>query len=314
MVTTDLPRFPVIIGPTASGKSAMAMDIAARFNGVVINMDSMQIYSDLRILSARPSEEDESRVPHRLYGVLDAATVCSTAMWLDMVQPEIDAVLRAGQLPILCGGTGLYLKALMEGLAPVPAIPDEVRNSVRTRMAAVGPEDLHAELTARDPVMGERLAPGDSQRIARALEVVTATGRSLADWQKQAPPVPPYRPVVMTVLPPREALYAGIDRRFETMVEQGALDEVERLVARALPATVPAMKALGVPELAASLRGEMLLEQAVDLAAMKSRRYAKRQMTWCRRQIISEFPLNEKYSESFKAKIFSFIENACLTR
>jgi len=313
MNTTAQSRFPVIIGPTASGKSAMAMAVAARFNGVVINMDSMQVYKDLRLLSARPSAEDEKRVPHRLYGVLDASVVCSTAMWLEMVQPEIDAALRAGQVPILCGGTGLYLKALTDGLAPVPPIPDTIRDDIRHRMAAEGSAVLHDELAARDPAMAARLFPGDSQRIARALEVITATGKSLADWQQQAPPVPSCRPVIMTVLPPREELYAGINKRFEAMVAQGALDEVEQLISRSLLPTVPAMKALGVPELAAHLRGELPVEQAITLAATKSRQYAKRQMTWCRRQIISEFALQEKYSESFDAEIFSFIENAGLT-
>lgn len=314
MSTSDHPRFPVIIGPTASGKSALAMALAERFDGVVINMDSMQVYSDLRIVSARPSVEDEAHVPHRLYGVLDASVVCSTARWLEMVQPEIDAVVQAGQLPILCGGTGLYLKALAEGLATVPAIPDEIRSGIRQRMAAEGPEALHAELKELDPIMAGRLFAGDSQRIARALEVVMATGKSLAEWQGEAPPVPPYRPVIVTVVPPRDRLYAAIDSRFDKMVEQGALEEVERLVSRALPATVPAMKALGVPELAAHLRGEVSLDQAIALAATKSRRYAKRQMTWCRRQIISEFSTNEKHSESLCADLFSFIENACLTR
>lgn len=314
MSISDHPRFPVIIGPTASGKSAMAMALAERFGGVVINMDSMQVYSDLRIVSARPSVADEARVPHRLYGVLDASVVCSTALWLDLVQPEINAVVKAGQLPILCGGTGLYLKALAEGLAAVPIIPDDIRSGIRQRMAVEGPEALYTDLKAQDPVMADRLFAGDSQRIARALEVVTATGKSLAEWQRETPPEPPYRPVVVTVLPPRDQLYAGIDKRFEMMVDQGALDEVERLVSRSLPATVPAMKALGVPELAAHLRGEMTMEQAITRAATKSRQYAKRQLTWSRRQIISDFTVFEKYSESLCVKLFSFIENACLTR
>ncbi len=310
----DHNRIPVVIGPTASGKSALAMALADRFDGDVINMDSMQIYRDLRILSARPSKADEEKVPHRLYGVLDASIVCSAAMWLDLVQPEIDDCLSKGRLPILCGGTGLYLKALMEGLAPIPPIPDDVRDNIRSRMAAQGPAVLHADLAACDPAMASRLFPGDSQRIARALEVVTATGRSLADWQHDAASPLPYRPIIVTVLPPRDLLYAGIDSRFKAMVDNGALEEVERLVSRALQPTVPAMKALGVPELAASLRDEMTLEDAIVQAATKSRRYAKRQITWCNRQIISDFTLIEKYSKSLNADLFSFIENACLTR
>lgn len=292
----------------------MAMAIAKRFGGDVINMDSMQVYRDLQVLSARPTAGDEATVPHRLYGVLDASVVCSTALWLDLVQPEIEDCFRKGRLPVLCGGTGLYLKALMEGLAPVPAIPDAIRADVRDRMAEYGSEALHRELASRDRVMAARLLPGDSQRIARALEVVLATGRSLADWQREAASPLPYRPVIITVLPPRDLLYAGIDNRFSRMVEQGALEEVDRLVSRTLPPTVPAMKALGVPELAAFRRGEISLENAVVQAATKSRRYAKRQITWCNRQIISDLSIKEKYSESLDANIFSFIENACLTR
>lgn len=314
MAGTDLPKFPVIIGPTASGKSALAMALARRFDGVVINMDSMQVYSDLRILSARPSTEDEQSVPHRLYGMLDASVVCSTAMWLKLATDEIDKTLAAGKLPIVCGGTGLYLKALAEGLAQVPAIPDLVRDEVRHRMAIEGSETMHAVLSQSDPIMAGKLFPGDSQRIARALEVVLATGKSLAEWQRAAPPVPPYQPVIITVVPQRDILYEGINERFDAMVEQGALDEVEALAARRLPPTVPAMKALGVPELIACLQGDLTKEAAVSQAATKSRRYAKRQMTWCRRQIISDFILNEKYSERIGLKIFSFIENACLTR
>ncbi len=306
----------VIAGPTASGKSALALDIAETFRGTVINADSMQIYRDLRIITARPERQDEARVPHRLYGVLDASEICSAARWRDLALAEVEACRRAGSLPILCGGTGLYLKALMEGLSPTPDIPEEIRADIRHRCDAQGPESLHAELAGMDPVMAARLHPTDSQRVCRALEVVLATGRSLADWQAEPGDGPPGHLdfVTIAILPPRDILYDGINRRFAAMVEGGALDEVRNLLARKLDPRLPAMKALGVPELAAYLEGAVSLDAAVESAATKSRRYAKRQMTWLKRQIIIEKSINMKYSEKLRGEIFPFVREYGLTR
>lgn len=305
----------VIAGPTASGKSALALRTAQECPGTVINADSMQVYADLRIITARPSEADEAAAPHRLYGVLDAAEVCSAARWRDMAIVEIQAAHDAGRLPIVCGGTGLYLKALMQGLSPMPDIPENVRTDIRARCDREGPAAMHALLADRDPVMASRLHATDSQRICRALEVVTATGKSLAVWQDQTPDGPPadLRFLTVALLPPRDALYAGINTRFERMVDLGALDEVRRLDERRLDPKLPAMKALGVPELRAYLHGDMALPDAVTMAATKSRRYAKRQHTWLKSQIIIEFSENKKYSESLWSSFFAFIRENGLT-
>lgn len=314
-MNTDRKPVLVVTGPTASGKSALALDLAEALDGVVINADSMQVYRDLRIVTARPSEGDAARAPHRLYGFLDAAEVCSAVSWRSLALAEIDAAHAVGRLPILCGGTGLYLKALMEGFAPTPDVPPAVRESVRARMAGHGAPAMHGELARRDPEMAARLGPTDSQRIARALEVVEATGRSLADWQREPHP-PPARLGfhVVAMLPPRDLLYDAIDRRFRRMVESGALDEVAALLDRGLSRTLPAMKALGVPELAAYLAGETDLDFAADSAATKTRRYAKRQMTWLRRQIVIDTAISEKYSESLCIKIIALIRASDLTR
>ena len=315
MPTTRPRPVLVIAGPTASGKSALALRAAQECNGTVINADSMQIYADLRIITARPSEEDEAAAPHRLYGIFDAAEVCSAARWRDLALAEIEAAHEAGRLPILCGGTGLYLKALMEGLSPTPDIPDEIRSAVRERCGREGPVAMHALLAERDPKMASRLNPTDSQRICRALEVMTATGRSLADWQNEPPDGPPahLRFHTVALLPPRDALYDGINKRFDQMVELGALDEVRRLDDRHLDPKLPAMKALGVPELRAYLHDEMTLPEAVSSAATKSRRYAKRQNTWLNSQIIINFSINEKFSESLLPSFFAFIRENGLT-
>ncbi len=308
---------PVIIvaGPTASGKSAMALDIAEEFGGVVINADSMQIYRELRVLTARPSPGDEARAPHRLYGILPAASSCSAARWRELALAGIAEAHGAGQLPIVCGGTGLYLKALMRGLSPMPDVPAEIRHRLRARLAETGAGALYADLGERDPEMAGRLKPGDGQRILRALEVLEATGLSLADWQAgeaEAPPAGLRFPSIL-LAPPRDALYAACDARFLAMLEQGALDEVRRFGELALDPGLPAMKALGLRELAAHLAGECELDQAVALARQSTRRYAKRQKTWFRHQIVADMTIETQYSESLTAKIFPFIRQNILT-
>jgi tRNA dimethylallyltransferase len=267
----------LIAGPTASGKSGAGLDLAARLNGTIINADSMQVYRELRLLTARPSEADQAGVPHRLYGTVPAAEAYSVGRWLGDVASAIAEAQREGRLPILVGGTGLYLEALSKGLAPVPPIPDEIR--------AEGRDALLAELAARDPAMAARLGPADPQRIVRALEVIDATGVSLAEWQggNAAPLLAPGDALRLVIAPEREPLYAAIDARFDRMIEQGALDEVRALLALKLDPGLPAMRAHGVRELAAYLSGALTREEAVAKAKTESRRYAKRQMTWLRR-------------------------------
>ena len=280
-------RAVLIAGPTASGKSALALDLAAACGGTVINTDSMQVYRDLRVLTARPTPAEEARVPHRLYGHADAAVNYSAGMWVADAAAVLAEARAAGRLPIFVGGTGLYFKALTRGLSAVPPIAAAVRDDVRARLDRDGPEALHRELERRDPVMAERLKPRDRVRIARALEVVEATGRSLADWHRDGLPplLPPAATVAVFLAPEREVLYARINARFEAMLEQGALAEVAALAARGLDPLLPAMKAHGVPALIRHLRGEISREAAITIGQTDTRHYAKRQFTWFRHQL-----------------------------
>ncbi|MBQ8104716.1 MAG: tRNA (adenosine(37)-N6)-dimethylallyltransferase MiaA [Afipia sp.] len=277
----------LIAGPTASGKSALALALAEATGGVVINTDSMQVYRDLRIITARPSPEEEARVPHRLYGYCDAAVNCSAGTWVADAAAALAEARAANLLPIFIGGTGLYFKALTRGLSAVPPIPQRVRDDVRARMERDGVEALHAELVQRDPVSGEKLKPRDSARIARALEVIEATGRALPDWHSEGLPplLEPDGVVAVFLAPDRKELYARINARFESMLEKGALDEVAALAARKLDPILPAMKAHGVPALIRHLAGEITLEQAIYTGQIDTRHYAKRQFTWFRHQL-----------------------------
>lgn len=294
----------VVAGPTASGKSALAVDLAEAFDGVVINADSMQVYDGLRILTNRPSPAEEARAPHRLFGVVPVTEVCSAARWRNLALAEIAAAREGGALPIITGGTGLYIQALLEGLSPVPEIPAEVRAAARARHAEVGGAAFHDELATRDPEMAARLAPGDSQRLIRAWEVLEATGESLADWQRQPPTVGTsgggvYRgPVLMLALmPPRAELYVTCDARFLAMIDDGALDEAKALHARDLAPALPALKALGVPELSRHLSGECSLVEAIAAAQQATRRYAKRQLTWLRHQAPQAVVFESAYND-----------------
>lgn len=292
----------VIGGPTATGKSALAVALAEQLGGEVINADSMQVYRDLPILTAQPDAATQARVPHRLYGVLDLDERCSAGRWLTMATAAIDRARAAGRLPIVVGGSGLYLRALMGGLADIPDIPAEVRARLAAQLEAIGAPAFHGELARRDPEMAARLQPGDRQRLIRAAEVLEATGRSLADWQRDAKPALPGRPPMtfrtVLVAPPREALYAACNARFLAMLEQGALEEVRRLATRSagLDPSLPGLKALGLPALLAYGRGELPLDEAIRQAQSATRHYAKRQVTWFSRQFVAEFVIKEKLS------------------
>ena len=314
-VSDDLPVL-VIYGPTASGKSAAALAAALEFSGTVINADSMQIYADLPILSAAPRPEEMALAPHRLYGVLDAAEAASAQRWRAMAVAEIRAAHRAGRLPIVVGGTGLYLKALIEGLSPIPEIPTDIRAGVRARMADLGPQAMHADLALRDPATAAKLRPSDPQRIARAMEVLEATGKPLVDWQAIPPDGPPpgMRFTTAIIAPPRTQIYARCDMRLAQMIEEGALEEVERLGARNLDPSLPAMKTLGVPDFLAYLRGETDLQSALAAAQKSTRNYAKRQFVWVNHHFITHFFINEQFSEKSKAGFFAFIRESGLTQ
>ncbi len=276
----------LIAGPTASGKSALALAVAERIGGMVINTDSMQVYRDLKIITARPGAVETMRVPHILYGHVDAAENYSAGRFLEDAAAAIGAARGQGRIPVFVGGTGLYFKALTQGLAPIPPVPADIRGAVRERLEAAGPEALHAELAARDPAAAARLNPADRVRIARALEVIIATGRGIADWQQDAmPPLVTGSVAKMFLAPDRATLYARIDARFDAMLAAGALDEVAALAARRLDPLLPAMKAHGVPWLIRYLVGEMSREAAAAAAKLDTRHYAKRQFTWFRHQL-----------------------------
>ncbi|MGN1286014.1 MAG: tRNA (adenosine(37)-N6)-dimethylallyltransferase MiaA [Bradyrhizobium sp.] len=282
-----LDKAVLIAGPTASGKSALALALAQRTGGVVMNTDSMQVYRDLRIITARPTTSEEAQVPHRLYGHVDAGVNFSAGAWVIDAAKVLGEARALGQLPIFIGGSGLYFKALTRGLSAVPPIPPDVRDAVRARLEQHGVEALHAELATRDPVSAERLKPRDRTRIARALEVVEATGRPLPDWHRDG--LPPLLPQgefhALFLAPDREKLYARIDARFGAMLDAGALDEVAALAARRLDPLLPAMKAHGVPALMAHLKGEISREEAAEIGRADTRHYAKRQFTWFRHQL-----------------------------
>ncbi|WP_375413758.1 tRNA (adenosine(37)-N6)-dimethylallyltransferase MiaA [uncultured Bradyrhizobium sp.] len=277
----------LIAGPTASGKSALALALAKAHGGLIINADSMQVYRDLRVLTARPTPEDEGAVPHRLYGHVDAAMNFSAGAWAADAGRALSEARAQNRLPILVGGSGLYFKALTRGLSAVPPIPLLVRQDVRARLQRDGVEALHAELMHRDPASAERLKARDKARVARALEVVEATGRSLTDWHREgSPPLLPAGTFTAVFLAPeRDQLYARIDRRFDAMLGAGALDEVAALASRNLDPLLPALKAHGVPALIRHLAGEITLEQAAVTGRADTRHYAKRQFTWFRHQL-----------------------------
>jgi tRNA dimethylallyltransferase len=280
-------RAVLIAGPTASGKSALALTLAEALGGTIINADAMQVYRDLRVLTARPSPAEEARVPHLLYGHVDAAENYSVGRWCVDASAALPVVERGGRLPILTGGTGLYFKALTHGLAAVPPIPAQIRAAVRARLEREGIAALYAELSERDGATARRLMPGDRARITRALEVVLATGRSLTDWHREGmtPALDPRLAVKVFLDVDRAELYRRINARFDAMLQAGALDEVRAMANRRLDPALPAMKAHGVPWLIRHINGEIDLATAVEAAKRDTRRYTKRQATWFRHQL-----------------------------
>jgi tRNA dimethylallyltransferase len=311
------PPLIIVTGPTASGKSALAIALAEEFSGTVINADSMQVYRGLDVLTAQPAAAERARLPHRLYGVIDAAEACSVGRWRGLALAEIAAARAAGRRPILVGGTGLYLRGLLHGLAEVPAIPPDARDQSRRLHAKIGGAAFRAALAEHDAETAGRLAPGDAQRLVRAYEVAIATGIPLSDWlRRQAGTGLPA--VAIVLLPPRAALYRACDARFLAMMEHGALAEVEALLARGLDPALPAMKAVGVRELGDILEDRATRMSALAAAQQATRRYAKRQYTWLRHQMperveFRKLVIAAQFSESLLPKIFSFIRSLLLT-
>ena len=274
----------LIAGPTASGKTALALQLAERLGGEIVNADALQIYRDLRVLSARPTPEEQAQAPHHLFGVADAAEGWSVGRWLAEAQPVLEGIAARGNPAIVVGGTGLYFRALTQGLAQLPAVPAQTRQATGERFDQLGEAGFRTELRAVDAAAEARIAPGDRQRLTRAMEVHAATGRALSDWQSDAAPAFARDFQAVALEPPREVLYARCDARFEAMARNGGLDEARALLSRGLDPVLPAMKAVGVRELGAHLAGELSLQEAVALGQQQTRRYAKRQLTWLRNQ------------------------------
>ena len=298
----------MIAGPTASGKSQLAIDLARRFGGAVINADSMQLYADLTVLTARPQPQEMQDIPHHLFGICDAAHRASVAEWLGLAATAIANVRAAGQLPIIVGGTGMYLQAGLRGIAPVPDVPADLHQHCIDLYRELGGAKFRDALAGYDADIAARLVDGDSQRLVRAMGVAMATDRPLSWWQQQ-----PHKGallgsvVTIAVMPPRPTLYDRINQRFDHMLMHGAVDEVARLMARQLDPGLPLMKALGVAPIAAFLQGDITKDDAAFIAKRDSRRYAKRQMTWIRNNFNAQITVEKKYSESLYEKIFSLI-------
>lgn len=274
----------ILFGPTASGKSALALEVAETLNAVIINADSKQLYREIPIITAQPSVEEKARVPHALYGALSVQEDCSVARWIELVRPVIEECWQQGKLPLLVGGTGMYFTCLTQGLPPMPEIPEAIRQQVRQQVIEEGSESVYALL---DEAMQQSLKPGDSHRVGRAYEVLLATGKSLRYWQQQpAVPVYPHAQVSSFFLsPPRQWVYERCNRRFEIMMESGVLEEMRALDAMQVPVYLPAMKAHGVPELLSYLHGTVSREDAISKAQQNTRNYIKRQFTWFRGQM-----------------------------
>ncbi|TDH60921.1 tRNA (adenosine(37)-N6)-dimethylallyltransferase MiaA [Dankookia rubra] len=319
-----LPRALIVAGPTASGKSALALGLARRLGGTVINADSMQLYAGLRVLTARPTPAEEALVPHRLYGVRPAGEAASVAWWRGRALEEMAAARASGRLPILCGGTGLYFLSLTEGLSELPPVPAEARKAARALLAEIGAPALHARLASLDPETAAGLRPGDSQRLARAWEVLAATGNGLAAWQREGAhsgPAP-WRFAAILLDPPRAALRAAIAARFDAMLAGGALAEVAALGALGLDPALPAMRAHGVPELLAHLAGRLPLAAARERAVLNTGQYTKRQATWFRHHrlthpgadpslthiIHARISSQTQFQESDAPEIFAFVD------
>ena len=282
-----MARAVLIAGPTASGKSALALRLAEQAGGTIVNADSMQVYRDFRVLTARPTPEEESRAPHWLYGHVDAAEPYSAGRWLADTSRVLSEVERAGRLPIFVGGTGLYFRALTWGLSAMPPVSEAVRAKIRGEAEGVAAAELHARLAARDPLTAAKLRPSDRQRVIRALEIFEATGRPLVEWQASPgkPLIEPGHAISVFLAVDRTELRTRIDARFDKMLAGGALEEVRAFAARKLDPALPAMKAHGAPWLMKQLAGEIPLETAANEAKADTRKYAKRQETWFRHQL-----------------------------
>ena len=311
--TVPLPRAVIVAGPTASGKSALAIRIAQEFDGVIINADSQQRFRDLAILSARPTQQEMAGVPHHLFGDLSLDDSGNASEWSEKAVEKIKSVNGSGQVPVLVGGTGLYFKALMQGLAEIPSVLQKTRDAAAALHSKLGGQKFLEELAERDPITASRLAPGNTQRLLRAWEVFEGTGVPLSEWQS-VPTSPPLRASYYSILlmPPRDEVYSVCDGRLRDMVSRGAVDEVKALIGQGVSLDSPVMKMIGAREFAAVHEGTRL-EKAIAAAQTATRRYAKRQFTWFRHQFHADQVINAQFSETLLPEIFSNIRHFLLT-
>lgn len=294
----------IIAGPTASGKSALAMDLADHYGGWLLNGDSIQIYQELPLLSASPTLTDKKRVPHRLYGILKAEEDCSVARWLDLVRQEIEICQQEGALPVIVGGTGLYLQALLQGLSPVPEIEESMKEQAKKELETRGLEEIYQCLLQEDPRLREKIKPTDRQRVSRAWEVLRGTGRSILSFQEHPPQdlLPDYKKITILLLPPRKELVQKAKERLEEMFAKGAVEEVRDLLKKRLPPRSTLFKAIGVREIEAFLKDEVTKEEALARAQIATNQYIKRQMTWFRLQMKADIAFEKLYGQnSFRA-------------
>jgi tRNA dimethylallyltransferase len=300
----------ILTGPTASGKSAAALHLAHRMDGEIVNADSMQVYSHLPLLTAHPSSQDLKDIPHHLYGILHGQERGSVGWWYPQACAQINDILSRKRVPIIVGGTGMYLMALLEGLAKIPTIPDDVRSKVRLWAQE---EDFYERVKSVDPESAQTLNPQDKQRLARALEVILATGKSLRSWQQQTEKLEHYHFLVLALVPDRPTLYHRINTRFAHMIEQGALEEVQQFMALSISPDNPITKAVGLPELQAYLSHQMDLNSAIEKAQQSTRQYAKRQMTWIRGQLSQAKQISEWDHEMEAQVIKDFFANKSIS-
>ena len=312
---TPLKPILILAGPTASGKTRLALDIAERIQGIIINADSIQIYKELQILSSRPTIEQQMRASHQLYGILSVHERCSAGRWLSLVKPAIEKSWESQKIPLITGGTGLYIKVLLDGISAIPDIPSNLINDLQKRLSLIGAKAFREELAKKDPNAASRILPNDSQRLVRAASVIASTGQSLEYWWSKKVQIPAINARFLTIVlyPPRELLYSNIEARFDEMILQGAVDEAAEFSRLSVDPALPAARAVGLKELLRYINHELDLSCSIKKAKQATRNLAKRQLTWAKNNINANFFVCEQYSEDLIDRLIDKINKFLLT-